>query len=1574
MSTSVSGFPNTPGVFAWRILSVSLALSCLFVKSGLGDPRPTTFGPTISEIHYNPLGDPGETLEFLEIYNRDPTPYDLGGYRFSDGIEFEFPPGTLLGGREHVVIVRDLEAFHREHPEAPVIGEYRGKLDNGGEALVLVDPSGLPVIRVRYRDRSPWPTAADGLGPSLVLENPFADPAEPSSWTWSLEDGGSPGRANSPPPEVPLEIPVIPEGATWRLHRGVTPPTHPISAWSQVDLDDSGWELAATGVGYGDGDDRTIFFDMRGNYVAVYLRQEFTLDLESLGPEDELALRIRYDDAFVAYLNGQEFARANIGVAGDRPAHDARARTSHEADSVETFYLPRYLLRETNTLAIEGHNESLTSSDFTLDPHLVLRQFRPVPTRARPAVVLNEWFGERRGDGWIELYNSGLEPVDPGTLALSDDPFRRDLYLLEPGPPLRPGEFLVIEEEELPFPLGALDSGSKRLILSQRPTGDIIDAEVFRATSDSPETTSWSRLPDGEGDFHSAPLSPGLSNRAPETPPLVIHEIHYHPHDVLAAELGVPARDLEFIEILNAGEVDLALEGVSLDAGVEFEFPAGSLLEAGGRAVVAAHPELLARQYDLPTRPHGPWQGSLSNRGEAIELRGPGGELIDRVRYHDGGRWPEAADGGGSSLELVDPRADNDSPASWTASREDDATDWTSIEYTGTVEAGESELHVLVGGAGEVLIDELSLRVEGGSLENYIEDGSFESASANWLYLGNHQASGITEDQATHGSRSLRLLSSGRGDTRGNRLEVDTLQTLPVGSRVTVSCRARWLRGSPVLTLRGPGHGFAHTVVLPVSARPGTPGESPSRGSSNLGPAIDRVEHFPVIPSNLQRVRVSARVRDPDQVLSVRLHFRGERTRPEFRSNPMRDDGLGRDARAGDGIYSTELPAYPVGEKVEFFVVAEDLRSGISTYPDGLEPCLFQVESSATDTAAHSLRLVLTDRNTEILTSRPVMSDELLEGSFFFEDREAYYHVGTRYRGSPWIRPGTRKSFRIRFPDDRPFHGEKRLNLDATGNDLRERASFALMRHHGPAGSSLPHSRQAHARLRFNGEERGLHEMVEPVDRDYLRRWFPEGDGGHLFKTDLRLDLDDRGQITGVESIGLFDLDRDEEAYRFVFLPRTREDLDDFTPLFELTECLDPETTDDEDLLARIDDVVDVEQVIRTLGLRLANDDWDTFGIGAKNAYFFRSDLDGRWRLLPWDSDNTFDDPTAPLTPSPHYRSLARLFELPSLRRRHLRALRDLLEGPYHPEFLEPYLRATEEELEGETLMGREMIQSFIEARRPYLEEQLPGELPFEVITPLNSDADTLDFEISGTAPLGLDVILVGQEPAALFWTSPGHWKIPLRLEPGLNVFFLTALGLDGSLIGQARRSVVTTASWPPPDPRSASPDSGPEEGGEEVLLIGAGFRPGVEVYFNSSPAGEVTWLSGSEVVVRVPPGPEGPVNLTVVNPDGQRGALVEGYRYFHVPPEFIRGDTNEDGRTDLTDAIRILTYLFGELPVPLTCRDAADINDDGKVDITDPIALLFHLFLGVGEPAPPHPARGPDPTEDSLPPCPKDT
>lgn len=81
---------------------------------------------------------------------------------------------------------------------------------------------------------------------------------------------------------------------------------------------------------------------------------------------------------------------------------------------------------------------------------------------------------------------------------------------------------------------------------------------------------------------------------------------------------------------------------------------------------------------------------------------------------------------------------------------------------------------------------------------------------------------------------------------------------------------------------------------------------------------------------------------------------------------------------------------------------------------------------------------------------------------------------------------------------------------------------------------------------------------------------------------------------------------------------------------------------------------------------------------------------------------------------------------------------------------------------------------------------------------------------------------------------------------------------------------------------------------------------------------------------------------------------------------QFVRGDANGDGTSNITDAVSMLWCDFLGTGCA-ACADAADVDDDGQSDITDVVYILNYLFLGGVNPPAPFEACGSDATEDEL-------
>src|SRR5262249_9974164 len=147
----------------------------------------------------------------------------------------------------------------------------------------------------------------------------------------------------------------------------------------------------------------------------------------------------------------------------------------------------------------------------------------------------------------------------------------------------------------------------------------------------------------------------------------------------------VPFRESpeSWVEIYNRSTHPVNLAGWRLDEGIDYRFAAGQSIGPGGYLVVAKDVPFMRSLYPaLPVV--GPFTNRLSPRSDLIVLKDPTNNPVDQVRYYGNGRWPEYADGGGSSLELRDPWADRTQPEAWAPSDESAKSAWQTFTWRGT--------------------------------------------------------------------------------------------------------------------------------------------------------------------------------------------------------------------------------------------------------------------------------------------------------------------------------------------------------------------------------------------------------------------------------------------------------------------------------------------------------------------------------------------------------------------------------------------------------------------------------------------------------------------------------------------------------------------------------------------------------------------------------------------------------------------------------------------------------------------------------------------------------------------------
>ena len=149
---------------------------------------------------------------------------------------------------------------------------------------------------------------------------------------------------------------------------------------------------------------------------------------------------------------------------------------------------------------------------------------------------------------------------------------------------------------------------------------------------------------------------------------LVISEIMYHPTN------RADGRNLEFIELHNAGELPERVDGYRLSGDVEFTFPSNLVMRAGAVLVVAAVPADVQAVYGITnviggfTNTPGVTTNALPNGAGTVRLRNAMGAVLLEVNYSDDAPWPLAADGAGHSLVLARPSYGERDARAWAAS------------------------------------------------------------------------------------------------------------------------------------------------------------------------------------------------------------------------------------------------------------------------------------------------------------------------------------------------------------------------------------------------------------------------------------------------------------------------------------------------------------------------------------------------------------------------------------------------------------------------------------------------------------------------------------------------------------------------------------------------------------------------------------------------------------------------------------------------------------------------------------------------------------------------------------------
>ncbi|MFM7101450.1 MAG: lamin tail domain-containing protein, partial [Verrucomicrobiota bacterium] len=736
---------------------------------------------------------------------------------------------------------------------------------------------------------------------------------------------------------------------------------------------------------------------------------------------------------------------------------------------------------------------------------------------------------------FLELYNRSNNEVPLAGYGVTDD-IRTNKFRFPPGTTLAPRAFLALDETQLGFRLSA--AGETLYLLT--PDGSrVLDALRFGGQENG---VAAGRVPDGAPDFRRlAAPTPGAANAPRRLEDVVINEVMYHPI--------TEDDDDEFIELHNRSAAAVSLAGWRFTAGVGFTFPAGAVIPAGGHVVVGANRDrLLANHPTLPpSATFGNWSGRLSDAGERIALARPDDLLstnelgqvtvetiridVAEVAYQDGGRWGVWADGGGSSLELVDPRADPLRGPSWADSDETQKAAWQQFTVTSPLRFGgqtPDRLHLGLLGEGECLVDDVE--VLGPTGTPLLTNGGFETgsgaAATGWSFLGHHSRSRVESTGAFSGSRVLRVIAPGDLDAGRNCIRATLAAGLNNDVQGTFRVRVRWQAGWPELLLRTRGGGLELTAAMTVPRNLGTPGAPNSRRVPNAGPAIHAVNHSPAVPEANQPVVVTARVADPDGVSSVNLRTRNGDT-GAFSTTAMRDDGLAGDAVAGDGLWSATIGGRAAGTLVQFRIEAFDAAAPVAS---GVFPSGPVFAGSAPVTEAnlrwgdpvpfgtfphiHSW----TSPTVDAALGADGLNNTYRDGTLVHGNLRVIYNAGIRRKGSPFT---GQADFAVTVPADDLLLGTADRVYGLTGNGGEEATRMRnQVANWFTRSLRLPYLNAPYIRFFRNGSPHGsVGEDLEQPSNAYAESWFPDGGPGDLRKVAFWFEFRDDGgfDVTGAD-------------------------------------------------------------------------------------------------------------------------------------------------------------------------------------------------------------------------------------------------------------------------------------------------------------------------------------------------------------------------------------------------------------------------------------------------------------------------
>jgi len=855
--------------------------------------------------------------------------------------------------------------------------------------------------------------------------------------------------------------------------------------------------------------------------------------------------------------------------------------------------------------------------------------------------------------------------------------------------------------------------------------------------------------------------------------------------------------DNQWLEIANRSAAAVDLTGWGFADGIDFEFAAGTVLASGEHACVVREPALFAAAYPA-ARVLGVFGGSLSRGSGSLVLRDALRNTVDEVAHHDGGQWPEFADGGGSSAELRDLSADNMAGAAWAASDESGRTEWRTYTYRGVARASRGpdsqwrEFNIGLMSAGEVWFDDFSVieNPEGAATQKLV-DGGFDTAAA-WRLRGNHRHGGVIPDPDNAANRILRMVATGPTEHMHNQVETTLASAIVNGREYQISFRARWVTGSNQLHSRLYFNRLARDNVIDRPLHPGTPSAPNSRAVANLGPVYAGLRHFPAVPAVAQAVTVSASATDADGVASMSLFY-------SVNGGAFQSAGM---SRVG-GRYEGGVPGQTAGAVVQFYLRGTDGLGAVSFFPAGgpESRALYKVNDNAAATNGwHNFRIITTNADRDFMhTPTEVMSNDRIGATVIDRENDIYYGVGVRLKSSQRGRnqPG-RVGYNLSFPPDALFrgvHGGVAVDRSEGGSPGQRELLFDVMISNagGPISRYYDFIKVLSPRSSLTG---GAILQMARYEDVFLDSQFENGSEGFLYEYELvyypttataagaKIPEPDNVQGVPVSNLG-----NTPEDYRWNFLNKINREADNFAPIMNYAKHFSKSGAAFE---AGLEEVVDVDAWLRGMAYAVLTGAGDNAAAGDQHNGIYYARPDGRVIFFPHDMDLGFDVGRG-LFGNPQ---CAALTNNPVRRRLYLGHLHDVINTTFNNKYMSIWTRHF----------------AAIDPRQDWAAElSYMTSRSNNVLAQINSRIPAVDFSLLTPGPLtvaGSQAVLTGRGWVNVrgirlagsggfldvTWTDASSWQVVVPVPPGPSEVRLEAVDFSGVVAGTATIAVNNTS------------------------------------------------------------------------------------------------------------------------------------------------------------------------------------